>query len=74
MAKRSKTPASPAFPALTDEDRAALTEYATEHGAKWKQDLWAAWLCGDYRIAGTPLYRLRNTHGGKWLAGYEVTL
>lgn len=69
MSKRSKTPA---FPALTDQERTALAGYAAEHGAKWKQALWTAWLCGDVRICG-PLYRLRNTHGGAWLKTYEVT-
>lgn len=54
---------------ITDEQTAALRDYAKEHGRFWKAQLNLDWL--DAR-ASPPLQQLRNSHGPSWLADYKL--
>jgi hypothetical protein len=54
---------------LTDREVAALTEFAREHGPRWKYALETLW----YRAAAQPtLHCLRNSHGPAWLESFQM--
>ncbi len=54
---------------LTNEEHAAVLEYALAHGADWKDELNADWM--NARTTGI-LQALRNSHGPSWLADYSI--
>jgi hypothetical protein len=54
---------------LTDRETAALTDFAREHGPRWKRALETLWM----RAAAQPtLHCLRNSHGPAWLEGFDL--
>jgi hypothetical protein len=54
---------------LTDRETAALTDFAREHGPRWKYALETLWM----RAAAQPtLHCLRNSHGPAWLNGFDL--
>lgn len=54
---------------LTNEEHAAVLEYALAHGTNWKDELNGDWM--NARTTGT-LQALRNSHGPSWLAEYSL--
>lgn len=56
---------------LTNEEHAAVLEYALAHGANWKDELNADWM--NARTTGI-LQALRNSHGPSWLADWPRSL
>lgn len=54
---------------LTDRETEALTEFAREHGPRWKYALETLWM----RAAAQPtLHCLRNSHGPAWLEALDL--
>ena len=54
---------------LTDDEMAAITEFAQVHGRTWKAKLRDLWMRA---AAPATLHRLRNTHGPAWLATFKL--
>lgn len=54
---------------LSNAELDAIKKFAAIHGDRWKRELSLAWM-----NASEPgvLQRLRNTHGPKWLAAFEL--
>lgn len=59
-------------PAITDEQRQALTDYAAWAGVDWKAKLRGDWFrAGSYWPGEwATMQQLRHTHGPGWLADY----
>ena len=62
--------ARPTLGDLTPAQAAAITEFAAQHGRRWKAVLNNAWTSGrDERMPnGALLRQIRNNHGPTWLA------
>lgn len=66
-------------PAVSAEQMAELSAFASVNGRKWKDDiLYNYWMKGipvrDKRGVEYPsLYGLRNTHGPSWLSALKLT-
>lgn len=54
---------------LSQEELEAVSDFASRHGDRWKKALNIAWMNGT---SPGVLHRLRNTHGPKWLAAFEL--
>ena len=59
------------WPALNDDQEAALRAYAVRHGRRWKSILKNVWMGGPPHDDGGILRGLRNTHGPNWLQSYR---
>ena len=60
---------------LTQEQRAALQQYAAEHGRSWKQDLHADWMHARAQVRGETspeLQQIRNSFGPSWLMKFKL--
>lgn len=71
-ALRAARPRRQRWPALTDDQEAALREYAVRHGRRWKSILSHVWMGGPPYDDGGVLRGLRNTHGPTWLQSYRL--
>ena len=71
-ALRAARPRRQRWPALTDDQEAALREYAVRHGRRWKSILSDVWMGGPPYDDGGVLRGLRNTHGPTWLQSYRL--
>jgi len=60
------------LPPLTEQEEAALQDYAARHGRSWKRILNYAWMGEAPHDDGQLLRKLRNTHGPPWLARYRL--
>lgn len=60
------------WPALSDDQEAALRAYAATHGRRWKSILSNVWMGGPPHDDGGILRGLRNTHGPTWLQFYRL--
>ena len=58
------------YPELIAAELEALEYYAAKNGRRWKSKLSDAWMRADDDLP-VLLYRLRNTHGPSWLAGFR---
>ena len=56
------------YPIVTDEQLAALRDFADKHGRNWKGILMTGWLTAKYP---GHLQALRNSHGPYWLARFK---
>ncbi|CAN7626554.1 hypothetical protein [Neorhizobium sp. LjRoot104] len=61
------------LPPLTEQEEAALREYAARHGRSWKRILNHVWMGEAPDDAGQILPKLRNTHGPGWLDRYRLS-
>lgn len=60
---------------LTEDQKASIRAYAGAHGRRWKSILSEAWESGRMDLSNPhemALYRLRNTHGPRWLKRLKV--
>ena len=55
--------------APNSEQLAALKEYATKHGSRWKDKLLSDWTKG--KSESPLLQQIRNKFGPEWLASYK---
>lgn len=55
------------LPPLTEQEQAALQDYAARHGRSWKRILNNVWMGEAPDDAGQVLRSLRNTRGPTWL-------
>ena len=60
------------WPALSDDQEAALRAYAAKHGRRWESILSDVWMGGPPYDDGGTLRGLRNTHGPTWLLSYRL--
>ena len=60
------------WPALNDDQEAAVRDYSVRHGRRWKSILGDVWMGGPPYDDGGILRGLRNTHGPTWLQSYRL--
>jgi hypothetical protein len=60
------------LPPLTEQEEAALQDYAVRHGRSWKRILNDVWMGERRDDAGQILRKLRHTHGPTWLDRYRL--